>query len=178
MLSLFMSRCITPWECKYSNAFKHDLLIYAIWSSFSLQYKSKYVSLVKSKHILVNQGGLTQKDIKLNLHNIFSTLIIKLYLCKRWFLIKKKLDRAVISIKYLDKEVYLIFFTENFDLQNNAILCTKMVSSFTARRKWAKDILPLIGQKGKSQNEGYKKTKDGKFSEKRTFLPPSVRIRG
>ena len=91
---------------------------------------------------------------------------------------KKKLDRAVISIKYLDKEVYLIFFTENFDLQNNAILCTKMVSSFTARRKWAKDILPLIGQKGKSQNEGYKKTKDGKFSEKRTFLPPSMRIRG
>ena len=48
---------------------------------------------------------------------------------------KKKLDRAVISIKYLDKEVYLIFFTENFDLQNNAILWTKMISSFTARRK-------------------------------------------
>ena len=57
---------------------------------------------------------------------------------------------------------------------------SKIIRALNVNKSHSHDDVPVgmaktslvIRQKGESQSEGYKKAKDAKFSEKRTFLTP------
>ena len=70
-----------------------------------------------------------QKEIQLNLGNMFSILI--LYELSLF----AKLERAETIMKYLASVDSLFFSTENFNLKQNVVSCIKYVQSFEAGGK-------------------------------------------
>ena len=78
-----------------------------------------------------------------------------------WFLLFIRLcliDLALKKVKFSCLFVFFVFYFVKSDQRSFHYFCFQ-ISSFS-----------VITQKGESQNECFKKTKNAKFSEKRTFL--------
>ena len=77
---------------------------------------------------------------------------------------------------YCREKIYAVFLRGTLYclLSLSTTLCILLAGSF--KFKWAIPLInaSVIRQKGESQNECFKKTKQAKFSEKRIFLTPLI----